>query len=253
MKNKIIYFVGLVVVLGAIAAYYFNADVRSTVNSAFTEDGGFLTAPINPGEGTTTTEQVAATTTPQTPATPTTPQSPTVPAGTTAGTKPLASILTPTAPLLAVKASTKDRARLVVGKIPADATFTISQSANVEPKQIPFSLNTTLDTTEKDIYQLCTTILKDGVRASETDCFVLDKNIVLTTKIGITDLRLVPIANDAYLNLGTNHLEIVMSLIKNDPLLVSKIENDSAPDLNLQIANAVAVERTGKFVLNVTK
>lgn len=246
MKNKTVYVVGLAVILIAVAAYYFNADVKSSVNSFFSEEGGFLSAPINPGEGTQLPEQPAE-------GAPTTPAAPATPTANPVVLAPKPQTLLPNAPLQEVKRMNDDRPRLMVGKIAPDAVFTISQSATVEPKQIPFTLATYLDTTEKDKYQSCMTILKDGVRASDTECVLLDKNFNLSTKIGITDLGLLPHANDGYMPLGRNRLEVVVILVKNDPLLVSKIVNDTAADLNFQIANAAYMEKTGQFVLEVTK
>jgi len=158
------------------------------------------------------------------------------------------------------KSISQDTSLLTFGKISAGSVFVIYQSATVEPKQIPFKVMTHLDSGSVSSYQYCISILAGGVRASETDCTSLNKNLNIDTKIGITDLNLAPYPlavtypdGDSYLSVGDNQLEIVVALIKNDPSLIYKITGDTSATMSILEENAIVVEKTGTFTLSVKK
>ena len=148
---------------------------------------------------------------------------------------------------------------LTVAKISPDSNFVISQSSDIEPKQIPFKVFTNLAQSSVNDYQYCVSILKDGTRASETDCAKLDKNLEIDTKIGITDLNLAPYPvtdtypEGGYISIGDNQLEIMVALVKDDPNLVYKISGDTSQNMKVLMDSALTIEKTGVFTLTVTK
>lgn len=142
---------------------------------------------------------------------------------------------------------------LSVGKIPPVARYTISQADEIEPAQIPFKLFTRVPENELRKYDLCYTILDNGVRASKTGCSLLTKNYSLDTQIALSSLFLAPVSEGSnYMAVGAHKFEIVVALIPSNPSISSQVTNDTSSDLSVLENNAVAIEGTGQFTFTVT-
>lgn len=137
--------------------------------------------------------------------------------------------------------STDKTTLLSLKKVPSSQTY------DVNLKEIPISLHTNIPDTEKGKYQICYSILENERRVSETDCSVVDKNISYDMMFSLEDFNLAPYGSGKPYYEGTRQLELMVTLVKNDPKIVYKITGDESADLRLLRENAVETVTSGVF------